>query len=183
MADKTRVTTGKVRLSFPKLFEPSAVNPDDKPKFGTMVLIPKSDKDTMAKLHEAEEEVKRTKASKWGGKVPHKLKLVIHDGDEDDLERYPEREGHWYFTASSPAEYPPGVVDKQVNAILDRSEVYSGVYARVSVSAFAYDYNGTKGIGFGLNNVQILGGGERLSGGGVAASEDFDSVDDEDDLL
>lgn len=182
MADKTRVTTGKVRLSFPKLFEPSAVNPDDKPKYSTMVLIPKSDTETMAKLHAAEDEVKATKASKWGGKVPHKLKLVIHDGDEDDLERYPERAGHWYFTASSPANYKPGVVDRNVQQILDQSEVYSGVFARVSVSAFAYDYNGTKGIGFGLNNVQVLGGGERLSGGGVSADEDFDALDD-DDLL
>jgi hypothetical protein len=174
-----RVTTGKVRLSFPHLFEPRSTNPNDAPKYSTMVLIPKSDKETLAKLRAAEAEA-AAEAKAWGNRAPKKWDSVIHDGDEDDLERYPEREGHWHFSTRSSADYKPGVVDKNVEPILDRSEVYSGVYARVSVTAFTFDFQGKKGVSFGLNNVQILGGGENLSGSGAPASADFDAVEDDD---
>jgi hypothetical protein len=173
-----RVTTGKVRLSFPRLFEPHSTNPNDAPKYSTMVMIPKSDPETLKKLRAAEAEA-AAEGKAWGNRAPKNPVSVLHDGDEDDLERYPEREGHWIFSTRSSAEYKPGIVDKNVEPILDRSEVYSGVYARVSVTAFTYDFQGKKGVSFGLNNVQILGGGENLSGSGAPASADFDAVDDD----
>ena len=66
----------------------------------------------------------------------------------------------------------PGVVDADLNAILDQSEFYSGCYGRASISFFAYNSNGSKGIGCGLNNVQKLDDGEKL-GGAASATEDF----------
>ena len=79
------------------------------------------------------------------------------------------------FTASS--KQAPQVVDAGVNPILDQTEVYSGMYARVSVNFFAYNSNGRKGIGCGLNNVQKLADGEPL-GGRSTAAEDFGPVQD-----
>lgn len=177
----TRITTGKVRLSFPYLFEPYARNPNDKPKYSTMVMFPKSDTETLEKLRKAEAEA-AAEAKAWGGRPPKKWDSVIHDGDEDDLERWPEREGMYHFSTRS--DFAPQVVDRNVQAILDQTEVYSGVYARVSVTAFTFDFNGKKGVGFALGNVQILGGGSNL-GGGAPASADFDEVegDDGDDLI
>lgn len=180
----TRVITGKARLSFPHLFEPWASDPKDSPKYSVMVLIPKSDTVTIQKLREAENEVKDEKKDVWGGKIPSNLKSSIHDGDaeSEDHERFPERKGHWYFTANSSAKYRPGVVDRSVQPILDQSEVYSGVYAKVSVTAFAYNTRGNQGVGLGLNNVQVLGGGDNL-GGGLSAAAEFDAEPDEDDGL
>jgi len=175
-----RVTTGKVRLSFPRLFEPHSTNPNDAPKYSTMIMIPKSDKETMKQLRAAEQEA-AAEGKAWGGRAPKKWESIIHDGDDDDLDRYPEREGCWIMSVRSSADYKPQIVDRNVQEILDRSAVYSGVYARVSITAFTFDFQGKKGVSFGLNNVQILGGGENLSGVSAPASADFEELDDDDD--
>lgn len=181
----TRVVTGKVRLSFPHLFEPYSMNPEkDDPKYSVMLLIPKSDKDTLSKIREAEKEAAEIgKNTKFSGKIPANLASIIKDGDEDgSAEDYPERAGMIYMTISADRKFKPGIVDKNVSDILDQSEVYSGVYAKVSMTAFPYKFGdgpgGKKGISFGLNNVQILGGGDSLAGG-KRAEEEFEAVGDE----
>lgn len=180
-----RVVTGKVRLSFPHLFEPYSIDGEQDPKYSVMLLIPKSDKATYNALRAAEKQAAENgKATKFGGKIPANLASIIKDGDEDGTaEDYPEREGHYYMTVSADPKYRPGVVDRNVQPIMDQTEVYSGVYAKVSVTAFPYTFGSKKGISFGLNNVQIIGGGESL-GGGKRAEEEFEALAEEDqDLL
>lgn len=65
----------------------------------------------------------------------------------------------------------PGIVDEDAEPIMDKSDIYDGMRARVSCRAFAYD-NESKGVAFYLINVQKLGDGDRLSGD-PAAEEDF----------
>ena len=176
----TKVVTGKVRLSYVHLFEPYTNNPDQPAKYSCVILIPKSDKATMKKLRAAQQVALENGAAKFGGKVPRTWKDTIHDGDEEaDLEKNPEYEGHWYMSVS--AKTKPGIVDRDVDPILDSTEVYSGCYARVSLNAFAFNTQGNKGVSFGLNHVQKLADGEYL-GGRSKAEDDFDKVDsDEDD--
>lgn len=166
-----RVTTGEVRLCWPKLFEPESIGDSD-PKYSTMLLIDKSDTDTIAALKAAEAQAKEEQKSKWLGKAQNKPS-IIKDADEDgSYEDYPERRGCLYMSVSASQDYRPGVVDKSLNKIMDRSEVYSGVYARVSLTAFAYNFQGNRGLSFGLNNVMVLGKGDSLAGG-VSAEDDF----------
>ena len=75
----------------------------------------------------------------------------------------------------------PGIVDADRNPILTRSEVYSGVYGRASISFYAFNSSGNKGIAYGLNNLQKIRDGESL-GGKASAESDFAS-DEEDDFL
>jgi hypothetical protein len=65
----------------------------------------------------------------------------------------------------------PGVVDSDLNDVLDPSDVWPGQWARFSVAPFAYDKNGNKGIGLYLHNVQIVRseGLKRLDGRKSAA--------------
>ena len=56
----------------------------------------------------------------------------------------------------------PGIVDADRQPILERSEVYSGVYGRASISLYAFNSNGNKGIACGLNNLQKIRDGEPL---------------------
>lgn len=178
--NSTKVTTGKVRLSWPHLFEAYAHEDNDVAKFSTMLLIPKSDTKTIEALRAAEEVAKeRGKASKWNGKLPKDLSTIIKDGD-DSADDYPERAGHWCMAVRSNTR--PGIVDKNVQPIMDQSEIYSGVFARVSLSAFPYNVSGNKGVSFGLGNVQKLADGESL-GGATRAEEDFDALEDDDDDL
>jgi hypothetical protein len=173
----TRVVTGKVRLSYVHIFEPYTNDPEKEARYSVTILIPKSDKTTLGKIEKAIEAAKEEgKTKTFGGKLPSNLKLTLHDGDEEaDLERNPEYAGHMYMAMSSKTR--PGVVDQDLNPIMDSTQVYSGCYARVSINAFPYSNSGNKGISFGLNNVQFLEDGEPL-GGRTRAEDDF-----ADDLL
>lgn len=176
----TKVVTGKVRLSYVHVFEPYSQDSDDEGKYSCVILIPKSDKVTLKKINAAiEAAAEQGKNSKFDGKVPKNLVTTLHDGDEDgDLEKNPEYEGHMFMSISSKTR--PGIVDKDVNPILDSTEVYSGCFARVSINAFPYNYKGKKGVSFGLNHIQKLADGDFL-GGRSRAEDDFEPIEDEDD--
>jgi hypothetical protein len=117
---------------------------------------------------------------KFGGKIPNKaaLKLPLRDGDIDrpDDEAYANS---YFINANSITA--PQIVDRNVNPILERSEVYSGVYARVSINFYAFNSNGNKGIACGLGNIQKIRDGEPL-GGRTNAADDF-ATDVDDDFL
>ena len=85
-----------------------------------------------------------------------------------------------FFNANS--RQAPQVVDKDVQPILDQSEVYSGCYGRISVNFYGFNNNGNRGIAAGLGNIQKLRDGESL-GGRSNAEEDFDVVAEEEDFL
>ncbi len=174
----TKVITGKVRLSYAHLFKPQAISEGADPKYSVCLLIPKSDKKTLKKINDAVEAAKQAGASKWGGKIPANLKLPLRDGDEEraDQEEYV---GHYFVNATS--KQKPGVVDRQLNEILDSTEVYSGCYARASINFYAFNQAGNRGIACGLNNIQKLEDGDYL-GGRSRPEDDFDALDDEDDI-
>ena len=105
--------------------------------------------------------------------------MPLRDGDEKDDENY---EGHLFVNAKSNTR--PGIVDRKKVPIVDEEEVYSGVWAIVSVTFFGYDKNGNKGVACGLNNIMKFKDDEHF-GGRVSAESDFGDVDlgdDDDDL-
>ena len=105
------------------------------------------------------------------------LGVTNGDGDTDrDVEKNPEYKGCYFVNCNSGQK--PGVVDAQLNPIMDKSEVYSGCYARASINFYAFNVDGNKGIASGLNNVQKLADGERF-GGGSRASDDFTAVEED----
>lgn len=165
------VTKKPVRLTFTFL-------PDEDGVFRTSVLVPKKDKALVSQIEEAIEEAKEYgKTAKWGGKIPRNLKIAFQDGDDSDLDKYPENEGHWLLNARSKKKV--GLVDVDRQPILDPEEVYSGCWAYVSVTSFAYD-NESKGVSFFLNNIMKARDDERFGGGGATAEEDFAEVDTDD---
>lgn len=172
-----KVITGRVRLCYPKLFTPE-MDDNGKLKYSCAILIPKTDTDTYQKLLKAEAEAEAEgKSSKWGGKSRNKPS-VIKDGDLS-AEDHPERAGHWMMGIASTRK--PGVVDANVQPIIDPSEIYPGCWVRVSLGSYPYAYKGVgNGVGFGLNNVQKVAEGEVL-GGMTNAEDDFSAI--EDDLL
>lgn len=176
-ASPTKVTTGRVRLSYVHLFEPWSSNPLTNPaRYSVMVLIPKTDTATLGAIRKAEAAAAELGKAKFGGTIPRNLKSVLHDGDEEaDLDKNPERAGHFYMTTSSKTK--PGVVDAQVKPILDSTEVYSGCWARVAINGFAYSNNGNKGISFGLNHVQKVADDEVLGGGSSRAEDEFEPIE------
>lgn len=169
--NNAKVITGIVRLSYANVWEPRSINGSN-PKYSVSIIIPKSDKETLARINQAVDAAITEGVGKFGGKIPPKgsLKLPLRDGDvERDDEAY---KNSYYINANSITA--PEVVDAHVQPILERSEIYSGVYARVSISFYAFNSNGNRGIAAGLGNIQKIKDGEHL-GGHASATEDFES--------
>ena len=172
--DIKRVVTGKVRLSYAHLITPRAQKQGDKLKYSTTLLIPKSDIATKQRIDAAiNATIQEGVVSKWNGARPAQPAIPIYDGDgvrPTGEYFYDECKGHWVMTASS--EMKPQIVDINMNEIINATEIYSGMYARVSIRFFPYFNSGKKGIGCGLGNVQKLEDGEPL-GGRTNAADDF----------
>lgn len=168
------VTTNEVRISYEHLLRPFANQPGAEEKFSATLLIPKSDFATKQRIDAAiQAAAQEGMASKWGGVRPAQLSVPIYDGDgvRPNGEAFsPECKGHWIMTASSKRR--PEIVDINLNPIIDATEIYSGMYARVNIDFFAYFNSGKKGIGCGLGPVQKTRDGEPL-GGRVSAAEAF----------
>lgn len=106
------------------------------------------------------------------------IKTPLRDGDKERPDD-PAYANAWFINANSATA--PGVVDASCQRIIDRSELYSGVYGRASINFYAYNANGNKGIACGLNNLQKIRDGEPL--GGKAKAEDDFATEDDDDFL
>ena len=178
-----KVITGPdTRWSYANVWEPKSIN-GGTPKFSVSLIIPKSDTKTVAKVKTAIESAYQEGESKLKGNgksVPPlaAIKIPLRDGDAERPDD-PAYANAYFINANSATA--PGIVDVDRNPVLTRSEVYSGVYGRASISFYAFNSNGNKGIACGLNNLQKVRDGEPL-GGKASAESDFATDDDADFL-
>lgn len=179
----TKVITGPAtRWSYANVWDPKSIN-GGAPKYSVSLIIPKSDTKTVEKIQaaiQAAYEEGQSKLKGNGKSVPalSVLKTPLRDGD---LERPddPAYADCYFINANSATA--PGIVDADRNPIMERSEVYSGVYGRASINLYAFNSNGNKGIACGLNNLQKIRDGEPL--GGKSRAEDDFETDEDDDFL
>lgn len=175
--NKTKVITDKVRFSYANVWEPKSINGGDE-KYSVSLIIPKSDTKTIGEIKAAIEAAKEEGKVKFGGKIPGNIKLPLRDGDIDrpDDEAY----SNSYFINANSKDRPQ-IVDKNVKPILDQDEFYSGCYGKASITFYAFNSNGNKGIAVGLGNLQKISEGEPLSGR-TRAENEFTTVEDDDFL-
>lgn len=180
----TKVITGvKTRWSYANIWDPKAPLGGGTPKYSVSLIIPKDDTATVNKINaaiQAAYEEGQSKLKGNGKSVPplSALKIPLRDGDIERPDD-PAYAGCYFVNANSASK--PGVVDADRQPIIERSEVYSGVYGRASINFYAYNVNGSKGIACGLNNLQKIKDGEPL-GGKASAESDFATEDDDDFL-
>lgn len=162
----TRVVTGKVRLVYPYLFQPRP-NDEGKEKYSVQIIIPKSDTKTVKAIKDAMIEAAKTR---FGNDVNLRdVYMVLRDGDEEGKGEAYDRA---YF-ANCNNQSKPGVVDENLQKVIDPDKVKSGDWGRVSLNAYAYTYGkNTKGVSLGVNNVQWLEEGEPV-GAWTRAEDDF----------
>ena len=179
-----RVITGpNTRWSYANVWEAKSIN-GGTPKFSVSLIIPKSDTKTVEKVKAAIQAAYQEGEAKLKGNgktVPplSSIKTPLRDGDLDRPDD-PAYENSYFINANSTVA--PGIVDVDRQPILERSEVYSGVYGRASINFYAFNSNGNRGIACGLNNLQKIRDGEPL-GGRTRAEDDFADLDDDDDFL
>lgn len=178
-----KVVTGPdTRWSYVNAWEPKSIN-GGTPKYSVSLIIPKSDTKTVAKIKAAIEAAYHEGEGKLKGNgrtVPPlaTLKTPLRDGDAERPDD-PAYANAYFMNANNSSA--PGIVDADRQPIIERSEIYSGVYGRASVNFYAFNTNGNKGIACSLNNLQKIRDGEHL-GGKSNAEDDFATEDDEDFL-
>lgn len=165
MASKT-IITPRGRLSYPHLFERNTKGEYPSDMYETLLLIPKST--DIKALRDAATEV-MTEAFKDKFKSIDDLKHPpIRDGDDYD----DDRKGHWIIKAKT--DNRPQIVGADPKVVIDDSEeCYGGRWARLSMSCYSYDKAGSKGVSFGLKNVQLLDHAEKFGGGGGDPASQF----------
>lgn len=179
----TKVITGvNTKWSYANVWDAKSIN-GGTPKYSISLIIPKDDTVTVNKINAAIKAAYEEGQSKLKGNAKvcpplEAIKTPLRDGDKERPgdEAY---KNSYFINANSPTA--PGIVDANRQPIIERSEVYSGVYGRASISLYAFNSNGNRGIACGLNNLQKIRDGEPL-GGKARAEDDFDTEDDEDFL-
>lgn len=179
---KTQITTGKVRFSYVSAFEPKLMPDGQSEKYSVTLLIPKTDKQTLAKIDAAIEAAKANfKQKKPGKKLPANMPTTLHDGDgiKDNGDEYgPECKGNMVITVSS--KNKPVIVYADKTPMTEQTELYSGCYGRAVINFYVYDTAGKIGVSAGLNGLMKLEDGEPLAGGIVTDAdwdEDYEEVD------
>ena len=176
------VTGPNTRWSYVNVWDPKSINGGE-PKYSISLIIPKTDTETIRKIKDAiraayEEGLNKLRGNSRTAPDLESLKLPLRDGDKERKDD-PNYAGCMFINANS--KTPPDIVDAGMNHIIERSKVYSGVYGKASITLYAFNTNGNKGIACGLGNIQKIADGEPL-GGKTNAKDDFSSLDDEDFL-
>jgi hypothetical protein len=190
-----RIILKNVRISYANLFEPRPVGEGDnaKMKYSTAVIVP-YDHPQAESLKKKIDALGTSKFGDGWGAVKRKRnplrdpwkeyekarKEAEDEGDDPDEIPAPDESTRNCYVINCSSERKPQIVDRQLQPILDESEIYSGCYVNISVGGYAYDKEGNKGVGWGLNNVQLVKQGERL-GGAPNAEEEFETMEEDDD--
>ena len=183
-ASPMKVVTGpEIRFLYCHVCEPTAIN-GGTPKYSISLIIPKSDKVTVAKIRTANEAAYNDGAGRLRGNgktMPPRssIKTPLRDSD---IER-PDDEAYanaWFINANSTTA--PGIVDKACEPILDKCLMYSGVYGRAAITFYVFNSSGNRGIACGLQNLQLIRAGEPL-GSKSSSEDDFEDVEDDEDFL
>ena len=168
MAEK--LVTPEFRAAFVSVVRATAsrVSPDNK-KYGIKaVFSPTTDITALKKA--AEEAVKE----KWPNGAPKGLRSPFRTNDELENPVVGVEDDAMVITFSSPENRRPGLVDRNLQDIIDETEVYAGCFLRAQVRPYAYDKAGNKGVAFGLENVMKTRDGDPLGSGRMPASKAFE---------
>ena len=179
----TRFLTPWFRAAFVSVFTPAkGMNEGDKQKYELTMLFDPQHVDITA----MKQAVYNCAKEKWGTKIkpsptfdlPPGFRSPFRDGNEKP--DYTGYENMIFAAARANLNHKPQIVDENRVEIgpMDQPGFYSGCYARATISMWAYDTSGNKGVSLNLNNVQKLADGEAFGGGKVDAMDEFDSADD-----
>lgn len=152
------LTLPTCRLAYPVVFEQKYNELKKKDEWSVTMLFDKKTAD----LSKLKATMVQAAKNEFGANVDLKtldLKRII-DGDTKERAEYA---GQWVVKAATRLK-APGVVDAQLNKILDPSEIYSGVHANVNVTVKAYTQP-NQGVTLYLNHIQKCCDGEPIAGG------------------
>jgi len=185
-----KVVIKNVRLSFPKLFEPSQFKGTGPLRYEAQFMV-----DPGTDAHKAlEDAIAEVAKAKWGGKAATTLKKLRSSKQtccyvDGELTGREENEGMFILSGNrKDKDGPVAVFDADKTPIhADNGRVYAGCFVNASVDIWAQDGQ-YSGIRCTLIAVQFAGDGDAFGGGPVKSNGDeFEAIEaveeTEDDLL
>jgi hypothetical protein len=173
----SNIMTPMFRVSYPTVFKAKKNDMSGEFEYSVVALFPKGT-DLNALRKAAQEAV----IEKWGNnkaKWPENLRSPFRDQSEkgkfnEELGKKVlppgHEEGGVFMNLKS--KQRPGVVDGQLQDIIDETQFYAGCFARATIRPYAYSNKGNNGVAFGLQNLQKMKDGDTLTTR-VAPSEEF----------
>lgn len=125
--------TPMFKVNFPEVFTPTEY-PKGCGKFTYKITMLFNDKTDLTGL---KTEIEQTAKDFFGSKMPKEWRNPLKI-DEDT--------GLWCLKANCGVKYAPLVIDRDLNPILDRKEIYSGAICCAEIKFFGYDQGGNKGV-------------------------------------
>jgi hypothetical protein len=176
----TKVKLKNVQCAYPHVLKPKrdVFNGDETLRYKMMVLINKNDKEQVKVLKDAiAAEMKNLSTTK-------KAKNPLKDGDnEDDIPSTvavgsAPYKGHYFINPWSNDR--PGLVDRNLDPITERSEFQSGDWANITVSFSDFDRTTSRGVSCYLGNIQFVKRGDPI-GNSSRPEDDFEAMEPEED--
>lgn len=155
---KTKFVTNLVKFVNVNLYKPYLAADNAQPKYCLTLIIPKSEKSEISRLKKAFEETALANKDFLSSKPLKKHSIGLKDGDKREDPVFADS---YYLTATSIEK--PGIVDVDINPIIDADELYDGCLGRASITLYPYVTNVSSGIAVGLNNVQKLKDGKKVN--------------------
>lgn len=173
------VNTPKFRVSYPQVFQPKENTLSHQMEYSLEAIFePDAD---ISNLKAAATKALEDKFGKDKAKWPEGLRSPFKSQDTKaktvngkQVLPEPYQEGGVYLNLRN--KQRPSVVDGGLNSIIDPSDFYAGCYAIASVSVYAYDKGGNRGVNFSLSNIQKVDDGDPL-GGRTRPEDDFSPVE------
>jgi len=168
------ITLPNVRLSFPHLFTPHAMEEGQEQKFSATFLF--DNNEHAALLDKIDAQIDRLALDEFKKKI--NFKRCLRDGNEkSELEGYGD--GKSFLTASNKAR--PGVVDRRLNPIVESDGIiYAGCYVNATIRLWVQNNQWGKRVNAQLRAVQFVKDGESFGAGPVDATKEFEAIDTED---
>lgn len=167
-----------VRLSYPHLFDRNPLMTSGN-WLSTKILMPKNDPQTIMFL----QAMRKISKDVFGSEGLFEASVRWQDGDLPGRSGVvsPDTQGHFLFTAKTKEENKAklALVDRNRNAIIDRSQIYGGIWANVNLALGAY-----KDQKFGNQFTIYLNGVQKVRddvpfGNGSVGGDGFDNLDED----
>lgn len=171
-----KILTPEFRVSYPNVFKARAFDDAQEAKFSVIALFSAKTVKENPLFKKLMETAKAACIEEWGDKLPkfkhnpfrkHEEKCekdedgnFVKDSNGNLVFQVGMEAGGIFMTFSNKER--PGVVDQNLQPILEASEFYAGCYARAHVNISPYDNKFGKGFSFYLNHIQKVRDGDPL---------------------
>lgn len=169
------LNTPRFRGSYINVFKARKNDLNGKDEYSLVALFPKGA--DLSALKKAANDAIVAKLGADKTKWPKGMRNPIRDQAEREKDgKLPDGHEAGAFFINLKSTERPGVVDANVQDIMEERDVYSGAWYIANVRPYYYDQKGNKGVSFGLLNLQKVADGDPL-GGRVRPTDAFKAVE------